>query len=204
MALLDVQVAVLANQNLNFLTTGVPPKRYGNAHPNIVPYQVFKTRDGSFVLAVGNDQQFRKFCAAAGLAELATDGRFVTNTDRLKNRDQLIPLLDDHLVRETTQYWISILEPVGVPCAPINRLDEVFAHPQVIHREMQIKLPHSAGTTAPLVANPIKFSGTKIEYTKSPPRRGEDTAYILKSVLKYDSAAIQNLNERQIIDIGTS
>ena len=100
MALLDVQVAVLANQNLNFLTTGVPPKRYGNAHPNIVPYQVFKTRDGSFVLAVGNDQQFRKFCAAAGLAELATDGRFVTNTDRLKNRDQLIPLLDDHLVRE--------------------------------------------------------------------------------------------------------
>lgn len=117
---------------------------------------------------------------------------------------ELIPLLDDHLVRETTQYWISILEPVGVPCAPINRLDEVFAHPQVIHREMQIKLPHSAGTTAPLVANPIKFSGTKIEYTKSPPRRGEDTAYILKSVLKYDSAAIQNLNERQIIDIGTS
>jgi crotonobetainyl-CoA:carnitine CoA-transferase CaiB-like acyl-CoA transferase len=204
MALLDVQVAVLANQNLNFLTTGAPPKRYGNAHPNIVPYQVFKTSDGSFVLAVGNDQQFRKLCAAVDLTELATDGRFVTNTDRLKNRDQLIPLLDAHLVRETTRHWISILEPVGVPCAPINRLDEVFAHPQVVHRKMQITLPHSAGTAAPLVANPIKFSGTKIEYAKSPPRRGEDTLHILKSILKYDSATIQNLNERQIIDIGTS
>lgn len=202
MALLDVQVAVLANQNLNFLTTGTPPKRFGNAHPNIVPYQVFRTSDGSFVLAVGNDQQFRKFCAATGLSGLATDSRFVTNTDRLKNRDQLIPLLDAHLIQQTTQHWISILEPVGVPCAPINRLDQVFAHPQVIHREMQVNLPHSSGTTAPLVANPIKFSGTKIEYAKGPPRRGEDTANILKSILKYDSAAIQDLSERRIIDIG--
>jgi len=204
MALLDVQVAVLANQNLNFLTTGVPPKRYGNAHPNIVPYQVFKTKDGSFVLAVGNDQQFRKFCVAAGLSELAADNRFITNTSRLNNRDQLIPLLDAHLIRQTTQHWISVLEPMGVPCAPINRLDQVFAHPQVIHREMQIDLPHSSGATAPLVANPIKFSGTKIEYAKSPPQRGQDTAYILKSILKYDSAAIQNLHDRQIIDLGTS
>lgn len=204
MALLDVQVAVLANQNLNFLTTGVPPKRYGNAHPNIVPYQVFKTRDGSFVLAVGNDQQFQKFCVAVGLPELVDDDRFITNTDRLNNRDHLIPLLNAHLILQTTSHWISVLEPMGVPCGPINRLDQVFAHPQVIHREMQINLPHSSGATAPLVANPIKFSETKIEYAKSPPRRGQDTAYILKSILKYDSAAIQNLNDQQIIDLGTS
>ncbi|MDO8396511.1 MAG: CaiB/BaiF CoA-transferase family protein [Bradyrhizobium sp.] len=203
MALLDVQVSVLANQNMNYLTTGTPPKRYGNAHPNIVPYQVFKTRDGSFVLAVGNDQQFRNFCAASGLTELATDVRFLTNTDRLYNRDQLIPLMDVHLAKQTTRHWISMLEPVGVPCAPINRLDQVFAHPQVIHRELQINLPHSSGAVAPLVGNPIKFSRTKIEYSKSPPLRGEDTVHILKTVLKFDEARIQRLNDRRIVDTGT-
>ena len=203
MALLDVQVAVLANQNMNFLTTGTPPKRYGNAHPNIVPYQAFKTDDGSFVLAVGNDQQFKKFCAAAGLEELTADSRFTTNADRLRNRSQLIPLLDAHLVRETTHHWISLLEPIGVPCAPINQLDQVFAHPQVIHRELQISLPHSSGIAAPLVANPIKFSTTKIEYSKSPPRRGEDTEHVLKSVLNFDEAQIRRLKDSRIVDTGT-
>ena len=203
MALLDVQVSVLANQNMNYLTTGTPPKRSGNAHPNIVPYQVFKTMDGSFVLAVGNDQQFRKFCAAAGLTELAADIRFLTNTDRLHNRDLLIPLLDVHLATQTTHQWISVLEPVGVPCAPINRLDQVFAHPQVIHRELQINLPHSSGAISPLVGNPIKFSRTKIEYSKSPPLRGEDTEYVLKTVLKFDEAQIQRLNASRVVDTGT-
>ncbi|EFI51335.1 L-carnitine dehydratase/bile acid-inducible protein F [Afipia sp. 1NLS2] len=203
MALLDVQVAVLANQNLNYLTTGTPPKRYGNAHPNIVPYQTFKTKDGSFVLAVGNDQQFKKFCAASRLTHLATDSRFATNTDRLNNRNQLIPLLDAHLAQETTEHWISILEPVGVPCAPINRLDQVFAHPQVIHRGMQINLSHSSGATAPLVANPIKFSATKIEYAKSPPRRGEDTKSVLKSILNFNDTDIRRLSDLRIIDTGT-
>ena len=203
MALLDVQVSVLANQSLNYLTTGRSPKRYGNAHPNIVPYQVFKTKDGSFVLAVGNDQQFRKFCATAGFAELAADTRFATNTDRLHNRDQLIPLLDVHLAKQTTHHWVSLLEPVGVPCAPINTLDLVFAHPQVIHRELQINLPHPSGAITPLVGNPIKFSKTKIEYSKSPPLRGEDTEQVLKTVLKFDQAKIQRLSDRRIVDTGT-
>ena len=131
MALLDVQVAVLANQNLNFLTTGTPPKRFGNAHPNIVPYQVFRTSDGSFVLAVGNDQQFRKFCAATGLSGLATDSRFVTNTDRLKNRDQLIPLLDAHLIQQATQHWIQpagsgVRSPSGYPSGDAGQSSSFF------------------------------------------------------------------------------
>jgi crotonobetainyl-CoA:carnitine CoA-transferase CaiB-like acyl-CoA transferase len=204
MALLDVQVSVLANQNLNFLTTGVPPKRYGNAHPNIVPYQSFKTKDGSFVLAVGNDQQFKKFCEAAGLPGLAIDIRFITNTERLRHRHELIPLLDEHLAKETTQHWISLLEPLGVPCAPINRLDQVFAHPQVIHRELQINIPHSTGATAPLVGNPIKFSRTKIDYDMSPPMLGEHTEQVLTTVLNFQPAEIERLRDGGIIDTGAS
>jgi len=202
MALLDVQVAVLANQNLNFLTTGAPPKRYGNAHPNIVPYQVFKSKDGSFVLAVGNDRQFEKFCMAAGLTDLATDPRFITNTDRLRHRDELVPLVAEHLERETTQHWISLLEPIGVPCAPINRLDQVFAHPQVIHRELQVNLPHTTGKTTPLVANPIKFSRTEIEYEMGPPMLGEHTTEVLTTVLNLDEETIRSLIERRIIYCG--
>jgi crotonobetainyl-CoA:carnitine CoA-transferase CaiB-like acyl-CoA transferase len=199
MALLDVLVSVLANQNLNYLTTGTPPRRYGNAHPNIVPYQVFKTSDGSFVLAVGNDQQFRKFCVAAGLAKLADDPRFITNTDRLRNRNELIPLLDARLGEETTEFWISTLEPVGVPCAPINRLDQVFAHPQVVHRGLRIDLQHPTGAVAPLVGNPIKFSNTRIEYAKAPPMLGADTEYILKTVLAFDDECIQRLRRGRIV-----
>lgn len=199
MALLDVLVSVLANQNLNYLTTGTPPRRYGNAHPNIVPYQVFKTHDGSFVLAVGNDQQFRKFCSAAGLAGLTDDPRFTTNTDRLRNRKELIPLLDARLREETTEFWIAALEPVGVPCAPINRLDQVFAHPQVVHRGLQINLPHPTGATAPLVGNPIKFSNTRIEYSKAPPMLGADTDYILRTILAFDDERIRRLRQSGVV-----
>ena len=196
MALLDVQVAVLANQNLNYLTTGVPPKRYGNAHPNIVPYQTFTTSDGSMVLAVGNDQQFRKFCSVAELPDLPIDPRFKTNTDRLHNRTALIPLLEARMAAKTTEEWIAALEPAGVPCAPINGLDKVFDHPQVIHRNLKIDLAHACGAMAQLVANPIKFSRTKIEYSKAPPLRGEGTKEILSSVL--------GLSDRQIDDLAQS
>lgn len=199
MALLDVIVSVLANQNLNFLTTGVPPGRSGNAHPNIAPYQAFKTSDGSFVLAVGNDQQFRKFCSASGLTDLADDPRFRTNTDRLRNRKELIPPLQAVLRKESTEFWISLFEPIGVPCAPINRLDQVFAHPQVIHRGLQISLPHTVGAMAPLVGNPIKFSKTKIEYKKTPPLIGEDTDYILEDVLNFDKEYIRKLRQNGVV-----
>jgi crotonobetainyl-CoA:carnitine CoA-transferase CaiB-like acyl-CoA transferase len=199
MALLDVQVAVLANQNMNYLTTGASPQRQGNAHPNIVPYQVFRTRDGSFVLAVGNDEQFRKFCIKAGLQHLAEDPRFVTNSNRLRHREELIPLLDTRVAQETTDFWISTLEPVGVPCAPINRLDQVFAHPQVVHRGLRIDLPHSAGAAAPLVGNPIKFSRTAIEYRKAPPMLGEDANALLGETLGLSEAEIAHLRSQCII-----
>ncbi len=202
MALLDVQLAALANQNLNYLTTGKPPRRYGNAHPNIVPYQVFRSSNGSFVLAVGNDQQFRKFCMASGLQVLCDDPRFTTNTDRLANRDALVSILTEHLTQETTEYWIALLEPIGVPCASINRLDQAFAHPQVIHRELQINLPHTTGTTVPLVANPIKFSQTKIEYSISPPMLGEHTKHILNSILDIGDDEISRLEKDKIIYCG--
>lgn len=196
MALLDVLVSVLANQNLNYLTTGVPPKRYGNAHPNIVPYQTFTTSDGSMVLAVGNDQQFRKFCSVAELPDLPTDPRFKTNTDRLHNRAALIPLLEVCMAAKTTEEWIAALEQAGIPCAPINGLDKVFANPQVIHRNLKIDMAHASGATAQLVGNPIKFSLTKIDYTKAPPLRGEGTKEILSAVL--------GLSDRQIDDLAQS
>ncbi|GEP12317.1 CaiB/BaiF CoA transferase family protein [Methylobacterium gnaphalii] len=202
MSLLDVQVGVLANQNLNYLTTGLPPKRYGNAHPNIAPYQVFVTKDGSMVLAVGNDNQFRKFCTAAGISELSFDVRFRTNTDRIKNRGALVSLLESCFAARTTDWWLSVLEPIGVPCAPINTLDKVFSHPQVQHRKLQIDLPHASGATAPLVANPVKFSNTTIEYTTSPPLRGEGTAEILRSVLGYSFEDVQRLSEAGVVEIG--
>ncbi|TAA56489.1 CaiB/BaiF CoA-transferase family protein [Shinella sp. JR1-6] len=202
MALLDVQLAALANQNLNFLTTGKPPRRYGNAHPNIVPYQVFGSSDGSFVLAVGNDQQFRKFCIASGLESLCEDPRFTTNTDRLQNREDLVEILAGHLVQETTEHWIALLEPIGVPCAPINRIDQAFAHPQVVHRKLQINLPHTTGKVAPLVANPIKFSQTKIEYSTSPPMLGEHTKHILGSILNLGDDEISRLEKDKIVYCG--
>lgn len=204
MALLDVQIASLANQNLNFLTTGNPPKRYGNAHPNIVPYQVFTTLDGAFVLAVGNDQQFKKFCMATGLSDATADSRFKTNTDRLRHREALIPLLADHLKKATTEYWISLLEPIGVPCAPINTLDQAFAHPQIVHRELQINLPHTSGKSAPLVANPIRFSRTKIEYSSAPPVLGEHTDQVLTDTLNFGGDEIRRLRERGVIYCGSA
>lgn len=202
MSLLDVQVGVLANQNLNYLTTGIPPKRYGNAHPNIAPYQAFVTKDGSMVLAIGNDNQFRKFCGAAAIPELSSDVRFRTNTDRLNNREALVGLLECCFAAQTTDWWLSALEPIGVPCAPINTLDKVFSHPQVQHRKLQIDLPHASGATAPLVANPVKFSDTSIEYTTSPPLRGEGTAEILLSVLGYSFEDVRRLSEAGVIDTG--
>lgn len=202
MSLLDVQVAVLANQNLNYLTTGASPKRYGNAHPNIVPYQVFKTSDGAMVLAVGNDQQFGRFCSVAGVPELSLDPHFRTNSNRLRHRDELIPLLEVSLATKSTEWWMTALEAVGVPCAPINNLEQVFEHPQVLHRNMKIEIPHESGVTATLVANPVKFSQTALEYRASPPLLGEGTAEVLQSILGYSAEEIQRLADMNVLDTG--
>jgi len=179
LALLDVQVATLANQAASYLTTGVAPRRMGNAHPTIVPYQDFPTADGDMILAVGNDGQFARFCAAAGHAEWSVDGRFATNPARVANRSVLIPLLRQATVMKTTADWIALLEGAGVPCGPINRLDQVFADPQVCARGLRVELEHPAFGKLPVVANPIAMSATPVQYRHAPPRLGQDNDQVL-------------------------
>jgi crotonobetainyl-CoA:carnitine CoA-transferase CaiB-like acyl-CoA transferase len=179
MALLDVQVATLANQASNYLTSGMAPRRMGNAHPNIVPYQDFPTADGDMILAIGNDGQFARFCSAAGHAEWAADERFATNPARVANRTVLIPLLRQATVMKTTAEWITMLEHLAVPCGPINRLPEVFDDPQVVARGLRIDVPHPAFGSVPLVACPIRLSATPVQYRLAPPTLGEHTAEVL-------------------------
>jgi crotonobetainyl-CoA:carnitine CoA-transferase CaiB-like acyl-CoA transferase len=175
LALLDVQVACLANQASNYLAGGVVPRRMGNAHPNIVPYQDFPTADGDMILAIGNDGQFARFCEIAGHAEWARDERFATNPARVAHRATLIPLLRQATVMRTTRQWIESLEAAAVPCGPINRLDEVFADPQVVARGLRIDLPHPLAGKVPLVANPVRFSASPVDHGRPPPLRGQHT-----------------------------
>ncbi|MEE4956700.1 CaiB/BaiF CoA-transferase family protein [Pseudomonas alliivorans] len=183
MALLDVQVACLANQAMNYLTTGVAPRRLGNAHPNIVPYQDFPTADGDFILTVGNDSQFRKFAEVAGQSQWATDPRFLTNKLRVANRGELIPLIRQATVFKTTAQWVDELEAAGVPCGPVNDLAQVFADPQVLARGLAIELPHALGGRVAQVASPIRLSETPVEYRRAPPLLGEHTFEVLQALL---------------------
>src|SRR5690606_26907927 len=198
-ALLDVQVACLANQAMNYLATGNAPRRLGNAHPNIVPYQDFPSADGDFILAVGNDGQFRKFCEVAGLPALADDPRFSTNQARVAHRAELIPLIRQATVFKTTAEWVSQLEAAGVPCGPINDLAQVFADPQVQARGLRVELPHALGGTVPQVASPIRLSETPVEYRHAPPLLGEHTERVLGEVLGLDAARIAELRAQAVI-----
>lgn len=181
MALLDVRVAMLANMNTNYLASGKPPVRWGNAHPNIVPYQTFQTSDGWIIVAVGNDGQFRKFVEVCGRPELADDARFAANPSRVRNRDVLVPILADMVRGKGKHEWIAELEAAGVPCGPINDLGEVFQDPQVLARRMQIDLPHPTAGSVKLVASPIKMSATPPEArTHHPPLLGYDEAKIAR------------------------
>ena len=184
LALLDVQVACLANQAMNFLTSGVPPRRLGNSHPNIVPYQDFPAADGDFVLAVGNDSQFRKFCEVAGQREWADDSRFISNSARVVNREVLVPLIRQVTVFKTSAQWIAALEQAGVPCGPINNLAQVFADPHVQARGLRLDLPNSLGGTTPQVASPLRLSATPVEYRSAPPLLGEHTDAVLQRLLQ--------------------
>jgi crotonobetainyl-CoA:carnitine CoA-transferase CaiB-like acyl-CoA transferase len=199
MALLDVQVAMLANMNTNFLASGAPPVRWGNAHPNIVPYQTFQTSDGWIIVAVGNDGQFRKFVAAGGRPELADHPDFATNPSRVRNRETLVPILAA-MVRERGKHaWLTALEAAGVPCGPINDLGEVFDDPQVIARGLRADLPHPGGGTVKLVGNPVKMSATPTEARSHPPTLGEHTESVLRDVLGYDDARIAALRASKVI-----
>ena len=199
MALLDVQVACLANQAMNYLTTGESPQRLGNAHPNIVPYQDFPTADGNFILTVGNDSQFRKFAEVAGRIEWVDDPRFLTNKLRVANRAALIPLIRQATVFKTTAQWVSVLEAAGVPCGPINDLSQVFADPQVLARGLSIELPHVLAGLVPQVASPIRLSETPVEYRNAPPLLGEHTQEVLQRVLGLTAGGLDALRVSRVV-----
>jgi len=199
MALLDVQVATLANQAMNYLATGTNPRRYGNAHPNIVPYQSFQTSDGFIIVAIGNDAQFARFCVLADKPELAMDERYQKNSARVRFRDSLLPIVSEVMQSKSSADWLEILNQRGIPCGPINNLDQVFADPQVCHRGLQFDLAHPAAGRVASVANPIKLSQTPIEYQLPPPMLGQHTDEVLGRLLDLDSDAIATLRDAAII-----
>jgi crotonobetainyl-CoA:carnitine CoA-transferase CaiB-like acyl-CoA transferase len=199
LALLDSQIALLAYQNTNYFATGVPPKRIGNLHPNIVPYQPFRAADGDVILACGNDNLYRKFCEAAGCRELARDPRFATNGKRVENRAELTRLLAAVFRKRTKREWLERLEAAGVPNGPINDVAQVFEEPQVKARGVRIELEHGAGARLPLVASPMRFSATPLEYRLAPPLLGEHTEEVLHGLLGKSDAEIARLRAAKVI-----
>ncbi len=198
-ALLDSAVAMMATMSHNYLVTGKPPGRIGNAHQNIVPYHVFACADGHLILAVGNDSQFAKFCEVARRTEWTTDPRFAKNADRVRNRDVLVPLIAAVVRTRSQQEWLGALEPLGIPCGPINRLDQVFADPQVVARGLRVDLPHPLSGTVPQVRAPLGFSATPLRYERAPPLLGEHTAAVLHARLGMTTDAIAALALRGVI-----
>jgi crotonobetainyl-CoA:carnitine CoA-transferase CaiB-like acyl-CoA transferase len=201
--LFDSAVAMMATMSHNYLVTGVPPERLGNAHQNIVPYQAFACDDGHLILAVGNDGQFAKFCEVAGKPEWAVDPRFAKNADRVRNRAVIVPLVADVMKTRTQRAWLAVLEPMGVPCGPINKLDQVFADPQLAARRLRMDLPHALAGTVPQVGTPIKFSVTPAHYDRPPPLQGEHTASVLRDRLDMGDDAIAELAARGVIQVRT-
>lgn len=199
MALLDVQVSWLANQGLNYFCSDKVPQRTGEYHPNLSPYQPFPTRDGLVIIAVGNDDQFRRLCDAAGVPELADEERFATNPGRVSNRETLVEKLCDVTRTRTSQEWMDLLVSVSVPCGPIQNIGEVFDDPQVKARGMKIELQHPTLGAVPGIANPIRFSRTHQTYAKAPPLLGEDTASVLARVLSKTPEQIDNLRKRKVV-----
>jgi crotonobetainyl-CoA:carnitine CoA-transferase CaiB-like acyl-CoA transferase len=182
---LDSQVAWLVNEGTNYLVGGKVPQPLGNAHPNIVPYQVFPTQDGHIILACGNDGQYQRWCEVAGAGDLRNDPRYATNPQRIQNRDTLCPAMEPYMHSKTTDEWVAALESAGVPCGPVNTIDQVFENPQVQARGMRIELDHplSGDGKVPLIANPLKMSGTPVTYRHAPPTLGQHTDEVLGEIL---------------------
>jgi crotonobetainyl-CoA:carnitine CoA-transferase CaiB-like acyl-CoA transferase len=201
-SLLDAQVSWLINQGVGYFVTGEVPGRLGNGHPTIVPYETFPGSDRSFTLAAGNDGQFRKFCEVAGAPELAADPRFSTNADRVRNRAELVPILRRLTIEKTAAEWIEALEPVGVPCGPVNDLAQVFADPQVRERQMRITLPHPLSGEVDLIGSPINLEKTPVSYRSAPPLLGADTADVLTRHLGLDPGTLADLAAKGILGLG--
>jgi len=198
-SLFDSQLAWLVNVGSNFLVSGSLPKRYGNAHANIVPYQSFATSDGYFALAVGNDRQFQRLCNLLGHPEWSIDTRFMTNKGRVDYRDDLIPLLQAALLARPAEEWLAALEAAEIPCGPIHTLDKVFAEPQVTEREMLIGMEHPVTGNIAMVGSPLKMQATPVSYRLPPPRLGEHTSQVLKDVLGYSDHQVQDMINRKIV-----
>jgi len=199
LALLDTQVAWLANQASNYLVGGLVPDRQGTAHPNIVPYQVMPAADGYFMLAVGNDAQFARFCEVIGEVQLAVDPRYATNRARVAHRAELVPHLQQRLRTRPAAEWLAALEAAVVPANPVNRIDEVFDDPQVQARGLRIDVPHATGGTVAMVRNPLKFSATPLQYTQAAPVLGQHTTQVLGEVLAMGEAQLQRLRGQGVI-----
>jgi crotonobetainyl-CoA:carnitine CoA-transferase CaiB-like acyl-CoA transferase len=197
-ALLDATVATLANQAMNYLTTGRAPGRIGNTHPNIVPYQAFATSDGAIVVAIGNDRQFGRFAELLEAPELARDPRFESNVARVENRAELVPILEARMAERTSAEWSVMLEEAGLPSGPINNLEQVFADPQVLARGMRVELDHPLAGTVALVGSPLKLSASPVTYRRHPPTLGEHTEAIL-SELGRDAAEIAALHDDGVV-----
>jgi crotonobetainyl-CoA:carnitine CoA-transferase CaiB-like acyl-CoA transferase len=202
LALLDVQVAVLANQAMNYLVAGQVPERLGNAHPNIVPYQAFAAADGHLILAVGNDGQFRRFCEVAGQPQWAQDARFASNAGRVRHREALLPLVEAVLRERPRDAWLQALAAVGVPCGPINRLDEVFADPQVQARGLRRDFARPDGDTVPGVAAPIRYSDAPVAEVGASPRLGADSRAVLGELLGLSEQELDGLAAAGVIGDG--
>lgn len=202
LALLDTQVAALANMNMNYLISERVPKRMGNAHANLVPYQVFQCADGDVVVAAGNDNLFRGLCRGLERADLAADPRFRTNPDRVRNRDALISILQGIFAARPAAEWVGRLREQSVPVAPINDLSQVFEDPQVVSRAMKVTVEHPAAGSVPLVANPIRLSETPITYDVPPPMLGEHTGAVLAGLLGLSERQIAELAAQNIVQVG--
>ena len=197
MALLDTQVASLSVMAMNYLTSDKIPGRFGNAHANIVPYQVFKAQHGEFIIACGNDQQFSALCSSIGLAHLAEVEKFKTNAGRVIHRELLINQLQQHFLSQSAQYWVEHIHAVKVPVGMINDLKQTLEEPQVLARNMLIEIPHPHRQNYRSIGSPIKLSKTPVNYNKAPPLLGEDTQYILKQFISNEQ--IENLTAQGII-----
>ncbi|WP_346836501.1 CaiB/BaiF CoA-transferase family protein [Microbulbifer sp. SAOS-129_SWC] len=199
LALLDTQVAWLANQAQNFLQSGKSPERQGTGHPNIVPYQAVPSADGYFMLAIGNDDQFKRFCAIAGVGELAENPAYATNAARVLAREQLVPLVEAATREQPSAWWLEKLSDAHVPCGPINTLDQVFADPQVQARGMVVEQPHPQAGKVKTVRNPVVFSDTALEYEQGPPMLGEHTAEVLQKLLHKGEEDLVRLKAEGVI-----
>lgn len=199
LSLLDTQIAMLANQGMNYLVSGKIPLRHGNGHPNIVPYQTFSCHDGEILLAVGNDEQFKKACFVLELADLANDDRFITNSDRVMNRNRLIPVLAKAFLTQSSQHWLDKLHHAGVPCGPVNNIEQALNEPQVKHRNLIFEMVGNNKQKIPQIANPLKFSKLELSYQLPPPVLGGSTKAVLSQELNLSAVEINELMNKGVI-----